>query len=150
LREHGYEGALDAEAEVAVLPVADAVGPSHDGLLLELARRSITVVRPAPDTPMAQHAQEHLVFLGVRGQLDPGRGQSAVRRVVGVAMLAMGLVVRRAQGRPVLWARSATLRERRSGDPAERVLALGLRLSARQVETDRVPNLVDTVGSGTP
>ena len=150
LRRHGYDGARDAEAEVAVLPVADAVGPSHDGLLLELARRNITVVRPAPVTPLAQHAQEHLVFLGVRGQLDPSRGQSAVRRVFGVAMVGAGLVVRRAQGRPVMWARSATLRERRSGDPAERAVALGLRLLARRVEPEAVPNLVDTVGAAEP
>jgi hypothetical protein len=147
LREHSYEGALDADAAVAVLPVGDAVGPHNDGLLLELARRNIVVVRPVPDTPSAQHRQEHLVFLGVRGQLDPGRGQSAVRRAIGSAMLGAGIVGRRVQGRPILWVRSATLRERRSRDPAERLLAVLLRSFAREVDLAAAPNLVDTVGS---
>lgn len=147
LREHGYEGALDPDAEVAVLPVGDAVGPNNEGLLLELARRHIVVARPAPLTSAAQHRQEHIVFLGVRGQLEPGRGQSAFRRVFETAVLGLGLGVRRLRGRPILWARRATLRRRRNGDPAERLLALLLRLLARQVELERVPHLVDTVGA---
>ena len=36
------------QREVAVVPVGDAVGPSNERLLLELARRDTVVVRPAP------------------------------------------------------------------------------------------------------
>ncbi len=147
LRQHGYEGALDAEAEVAILPGADAVGPNNEAILLELARRSITVARPAPAAPALQHRHEHLVFLGARGQLEPARGQSAMRRAVGMIMLATGLAIRRLRGRPVLWVRRTTLRTRRANDPAERLLALLLRIWARQAELASVPNLVDTVGS---
>jgi hypothetical protein len=147
LREHGYEGALDAHAHVAILPVADAVGPNNEGLLLELARRRIAVVRPAPATPRAQHRQEHVVFLGVRGQLDPARGKSTLGRVLGSAFLASSLLVRRVQGRPFLWVRQATLRPRRLHDPGERLLARLLRVLARQVDLESAPHLVDTVGS---
>jgi hypothetical protein len=147
LREHGYDGAIDADAEVGLLPVADAVGPNNEGLLLELARRRIVVVRPAPASPLAQHRQQHLVFLGVRGQLDPARGQSAWRRALAIASLGVGLGIRRLRGRPILWVRRATLRRRRDRDPAERVLALSLRLFAQQADLERVPNLVDTVGA---
>jgi hypothetical protein len=146
LREHGYEGATEPRAEVAVLPGADAVGPGNEALLLELARRSIVVVRPAPDTPGAQHRQDRLIFLGVRGQLDPTRGQSALRRAIGSAFLASGLVLRRIQGRPILWVRQATLRPRRTRDPAERLLARLLRVFARQVDLDAVPRRVDSTG----
>jgi hypothetical protein len=62
-------------------------------------------------------------------------------------MLGAGIVGRRVQGRPILWVRSATLRERRSRDPAERLLAVLLRSFAREVDLAAAPNLVDTVGS---
>ncbi len=146
LREHGYEGAQDAASEVAVLPGAAAVGPNNESLLLELARRSIVVVRPAPASPSAQHRQDHLVFLGVRGQLEPARGQSARRRAIAMAMLGTGLAMRRLRGRPILWVRRATLRRRRNGDPAERLLLLLLRVLARQVDLASVPEQVDTAG----
>jgi hypothetical protein len=147
LREHGYEGALDADAEVAILPGADAVGPNNEAILLELARRRIAVARPAPATPTLQHRQEHLVFLGARGQLEPARGRSALRRAVAMIMLGSGLAIRRLRGRPVLWIRRTTLRTRRDGDPAERMLAILLRVFARQTDLASAPNLVDTVGS---
>jgi hypothetical protein len=143
MREHGYEGAQEARGQVAVLPGADAVGPGNEGLLLELARRGLVVLRPMPATPLAQHAQRELVFLGVKGQLDPTRGQTLVRRITGTALLGAGLLARRIQGRPSLWVRRGTLRERRRRDPAERLLVLGLRLFARQVKLDAVPGLVD-------
>ncbi len=143
LRIHGYEGAREARAQLAVLPVSGEVGPQNEVLLLELARRDMTVVRPAPSTPSAQHAQRHLVFVGVKGQLDPTRGQPAARRVLGTAMLSAGLLARRLQRRPVLWVRRATLRERSQTDPAERLLALLLRPLARTVALDAVPSLVD-------
>ncbi|RKY15644.1 MAG: hypothetical protein DRQ55_19280 [Planctomycetota bacterium] len=145
LREHGYQGARAAVGEVALLPVADAVGPTNEGLLLELARRDLVVARPVPSTPMAQHRRPHLVFLGVKGQLDPTRGQSAAGRVIGSAMLSLGLLVRRVGGRPMLWVRGATLRPRRARDPVERLLAPLLRFLAREVSLDDVPDLVDAV-----
>jgi hypothetical protein len=52
-------------------------------------------------------------------------------------------LLRRIEGRPILWVRQATLRERRSHDPAERLLALLLRLLARDVKLQDVPSLVD-------
>jgi hypothetical protein len=143
LREHGYEGAEDPRGEVAVLPVGDAVGPSNERLLLELARRRLVVTRPLPHAPAAQRRQRQIVFLGVKGQLDPTRGQPVARRVVAIGMLGLGLLVRRLLGRPVLWVRSATLRERHHGDPAERLLAILLRPFARTVALEDVPALVD-------
>ncbi len=103
LREHGYEGATDPQRIVAVVPVGDAVGPSNERLLLELARRGAVVARPAPRTPMELHRRPALAFLGVRGQLDPCRDRGAGQRVVSVAALAGGLIVRRLQGRPIAW-----------------------------------------------
>lgn len=143
LREHGYEGAVDARAEVALLPGGDAVGAGNEGLLLELARRDIIVTRPAPVAPLEQHRQRHLVFLGVRGQLDPGRGGSPVQHVAGDAMLMVGLFVRRLSGRPVLWVRRATPRVRRPRDPLEILVAGGLRLLARHARIGDVPGAVD-------
>ena len=143
LREHDYEGALDSRAEIGVLPAGDAVGPGNERLLLELARRGLTVVRPVPATPRAQHRQPHLVFLGVKGQLDPTRGVAATERVIGLGMLGAGLLARRVRGRPMLWVRSATLRERRGADPGERLLPLLLRPLAREVSLDELPALVD-------
>jgi hypothetical protein len=146
LRQHDYEGAEEARGHVALLPGADAVGPRNESLLLELARRGSVVVRPAPATPMAQHRQRALVFLGARGQLDPTRGQRLARRIIGTAMLGMGLLARRVQGRPVLWVRRGTLRQRRRRDPAEQLLALVLRVLTRQVKLEDVPELVDRAG----
>jgi hypothetical protein len=143
LREHRYEGAVDPSGEVAVLPGGDAVGPNNEGLLLELARRGHVVARPVPALPMAQHRQPHLVFLGVTGQLDPTRGQGAVRRVTGVAMLGVGLLVRRLRRRPMLWVRRATLRPRRTADPIERVTAVLLRALARDVDVQQVAASLD-------
>jgi hypothetical protein len=53
-------------------------------------------------------------------------------------MLAAGLFGRRLQRRPMLWVRRATLRPRRPGDPLETLLALQLRLLARQVSPEEV------------
>jgi hypothetical protein len=138
LREHGYEGAREAAAEVAVVPVADAVGPANERLLLEFARRDAVVVRPAPTTPPELRRHDPLVFLGVRGQLDPCRGQGAARRTVSVAALALVLLRRRLRRRPVLWLRQGSLRPRRPRDPAEIALALLLRVLARQVRAETI------------
>jgi hypothetical protein len=143
LREHGYEGAREARLQVAVLPLADAVGPNNEVLLLELARRDITVVRPPPSTPLALLRQQQLVFLGVSGQLDPSRDLPVTRRVVAIAMLGAGLVARRIRGRPALWVRRATLGDRHRTDAGERSVLALLRVSARTVSISKVPRLVD-------
>jgi hypothetical protein len=143
LREHDYAGAEDPRGEVALLPAGDAVGPNNESLLLELARRGLVVTRPGPTTPLAWHRQRQLVFLGVRGQLDPTRERPLLRRALEVGILGSGLLVRRLRGQPLLWVRRATLRDRRARDPFEWTLALLLRLLARQVPLEQVPRLVD-------
>jgi len=151
LRRHGYEGAATAAGEVAILPGGAAVGPSNEDLLLQLARRGLVVARPVPRAARALRRQRHLVFLGVKGQLDPARGSTAARRVGSIATLAGGLLIRRLRGRPVPWVRQATLLERRSHDPSERLLVLLLRLFARDVALAEVPALVaamDRQGAG--
>lgn len=138
LREHGYEGAREPAREIAVVPVADGVGPSNESLLLDLARRDTVVVRPAPARPGELHRQPVIVFLGVRGQLDPGRDLAPARRAIGVLMLVAGLLVRRLQRRPMLWVRRATLRDRQPRHPAEVLVVAALRLLARQVSLAEV------------
>jgi hypothetical protein len=138
LREHGYEGAEVPEREIAVVPVGDAAGPANERLLLELARRRAVVARPPPASPSQLHRQANLVFLGVRGQLDPSRGRATPRRVGWTMALAGGLLVRRLRGRPVTWVRRATLRPRRPGDPVEALLAVLLRVLAREAPLEEV------------
>ncbi len=82
LREHGYEGARDAAHEVAIVPGRGRVsGPHNERLLLELARRS-AVVRATRSRRASRSStpRRDLVFLGVRGQLDPSRGRPIARR----------------------------------------------------------------------
>ncbi len=146
LREHGYEGALDARGEIALVPVGDAVGPGNERLLLDLARRALVVQRPSPVDIVElnrAHSGGRLVYLGLRGQLDPSRGRSVPSRVLSAGLGGLGLVVRRLQGRPILWLRRQTLRHKRPNDPAERLLAGLFRLFAREIDLDEVPRLVD-------
>jgi hypothetical protein len=145
LREHGYEGARDPSNELAVLPVADAVGPRNEQLLVKLAQRDAVALRPPPMTPAEQHPQPALLFVGTRGQLDPSRNASAFRRVVSAALLGTGLIVRRVSGRPILWLRRPTLRPSRRNDPGELLLALLMRLFARQVD---IKQAVEATTSG--
>ncbi|MGD8485565.1 MAG: sulfotransferase [Chloroflexota bacterium] len=146
LREHDYEGAREPRAEVALVPVGATVGPRNERLLLELARRDLVVQRPSPTRPLAlqrAHAEGRLVFLGTRGQLDPGRELGAPRRVLATAIGTVGLVVHRLSGQPILWLRRTTLRPKRPHDPVERLLALLFRVFARRVALEDVPALVD-------
>jgi hypothetical protein len=138
LREHGYHGARDAKGELAVVPGADGVGPGNEQLLVELARRDTVVLRPAPSNAADLFRLPHGVFLGVRGQLDPGRGQPWARRVVGSVGLVGALILRRLQRRPVMWVRRATLRERQPRDAVEVFVAVVLRSLARQVSLEDV------------
>ena len=73
LREHGYAEARTAEGSVAVVPVGTAVGPANDGVLLDLAHRYMEVVRPTPTDVATIDSADEVVFVGVRGQLDPFR-----------------------------------------------------------------------------
>jgi sulfotransferase family protein len=137
IREHGYEDARDAMGELAVVPVADAVGPSNERLLVELARRDRVVARPAPTSPLELASQDDVVFLGVRGQLDPGRGRPPAGHILGAILLAGGLLWRRLRGRPVSWVRQATLRDREPRHPLELLVAGSLRLLAREVSLEQ-------------
>jgi hypothetical protein len=138
LRQHGYEGAGEAARELAIVPVGDAVGPHNERLLLELARRSTVVLRPPPATIRELHAQPELVFVGVRGQLDPSRGQPIARRIAFAVGWSGGLLVRALRRRPALWLRRATLHARRPRDPLELLTVILLRVLARQVEPEEV------------
>jgi hypothetical protein len=146
LREHGYDGAQDAAHEIAVVPCADRVGPQNERLLLELARRATVVRRPAPASLRELRAQPDLVFLGVRGQLDPSRGRPTAERLVTVLGIGAGLLTRRLRRRPILWIRRATLEPRRPRDPLELLLVVALRVLAHQVEPEDVWRRVPPAG----
>ena len=149
VHDHGRQSSPSdglADSQLAVLEYQDVIATVRASLIEVdgFARRQLVVERPAPVTPMAQRRARHLVFLGVKGQLDPTRGQPPMRRVVGTAMLAAGLLLHRLQGRPMLWVRTATLRSRRR-DAIERAMVLLLRSLAREVRLGEVPGLVDDV-----
>ncbi|MEX1295608.1 MAG: sulfotransferase [Candidatus Limnocylindrales bacterium] len=149
LREHGYEGAVEPRRSVAVVPVGAAVGPSNERLLLDLARRGIVVERPAPTGVNAlrrAHAEGRLLCLGTKGQLDPSRGQGVRARTFTVLAAVIGLPLRRLQGRPVLWLRRHTLRQKRPTDPVERIVSPLFRLLAREVSIEEAADLVDARG----
>ena len=151
LRRHDYEGAEDPRGQVALVPVGAAVGPTTEILLLELARRGLVVQRPSPRSRRRLHeaqGQRRLVYVGTKGQLDPGRGAAVLPRVAAAGVTAAGLVVRRVQGRPILWLRRNTPRPKRTRDPVERVLAPLFRAFAREVSMEQVPALVDPAEDG--
>lgn len=142
LTEHGYPEPRPAAGRVAIVPVADAVGARHEDLLLGLARRDLVVERPAPRSAADLRSQEGLIFMGVRGQLDPVRESAPLRRAASLLLLAALLVERRASGRPVLWVARATTRARRASDPGELLVVTLLRLLARRVRPDRALDLL--------
>ena len=151
LRDHDYEGAEDPRGQVALVPVGAAVGPANEILLLELARRGLVVQRPSPRGRRQLHeaqAQRRLVYVGTKGQLDPSRGATVPLRVTAAGVTAVALVVRRVQGRPIIWLRRNTLRPKRTRDPVERLLAPLFRAFAREVPMDQVPALVDPAEDG--
>ncbi len=146
LRRHGYDGAEEPRRRIAVVPGGAAVGPDNELLLLDLARRGMVVERPSPTDVAAlhrAHADGRLIYLGTKGQLDPTRGATLVRRVQGVVLGSSGLVLRRLQGQPILWLRRSTLRPKRVKDPLERILAPMFRVFAREVPIEQVAELVD-------
>ena len=81
-------------------PPATRSTREYDEVLLCLAAAEVAVRRPIPATIEELHLQEPLVFFGVVGQLDPGRGRPIGRRVIDIGRLAALLLTRRLQGRP--------------------------------------------------
>jgi hypothetical protein len=138
LREHGYDGALAGAGRVAAVPIGDAVTARDEELLLALSTRSLVVARPSPRRFRDLRGQRRLLFVGVRGQLDPLRQAGVLERCSGVVGLAALLSARRLRGRPVLWLDRPTLRDRRPRDPGEMAVASLLRLLARRVRDDDV------------
>ena len=102
LREHGYEGAVEPRREVAVVPWPTLWARPTSGCCLswhgsmrssrgrrQRRRRSCSV-----DPPLSSSAS-------AGSSIHPRQG--AARRVISLAALAGGLLVRRLQGRPVGW-----------------------------------------------
>lgn len=142
LEEHGYGEAVPAARKLAIVPAGDALNARYDDVLLRLAAADVAVRRPVPRTMEELHLQEPLVFFGVVGQLDPDRGRPPRRRVLDIARLAMLLLTRRWQRRPVVWVRRLSLIRRRRRDAGERVIARLLQVLARSLEAEDLPALV--------
>ncbi len=142
LEEHDYGQALPAARRLAIVPAGDALNAKFDPVLLRLAAADVAIRRPVPSSIDELHLQEPLVFFGVVGQLDPGRHRSAGERVVDITRLAMLLLTRRIQGRPVVWVRRLSLIRRHPNDAGERVIARLLQVLATSAEADDLPGLV--------
>jgi nitrous oxide reductase len=132
LREHGYEDVRTAEGTVALVPVGAAVGAGNDGILLELARRYLEVIRPTPADVASIDAADEIAFVGVRGQLDPFRGMTGSGHVGGLVRLAGVLIRRRLRRVPVSWYPVATTWPRLPRSPAELWTLLLLRALGRR------------------
>ncbi len=142
LEEHGYGEAAPAARKLAVVPAGDALNARYDEVLLRLAAADVAIRRPIPTTIEQLHLQEPLVFFGVVGQLDPDRDRPACRRVVDIARLALLLLTRRWQGRPVIWVRRLSLIRRHPRDGGERVIARLLQVLAVSMEAEDLPRVV--------
>jgi hypothetical protein len=142
LEEHGYGQAVAPKKALAIVPAGDALNARYDGVLLRLAAADVAVRRPVPAGIDELHLQEPLVFFGVVGQLDPDRGRPAGRRVRDIARLALLLLTRRLQGRPVVWVRRLSLVRRHPRDGGERAVARLLQVLATSVEAEELPRLV--------
>jgi len=148
LAEHGYGEAVPAARKLAVVPAGDALNARYDEVLLQLASADVAIRRPVPATIEALHLQEPLVFFGVVGQLDPGRGRPARQRVLDVVRLGLLLLTRRLQGRPVIWVRRLSLVRRHPRDAGERVVARLLQLLAVSREASELPAIVGIPDAG--
>lgn len=142
LSEHGYGEAATPRARLAIVPSGDALAARYDDTLLHLSAAGVAVARPVPRRIGQLRAEEPLVFFGVVGQLDPDRSGPTTSRVAGLAALAVLLLARRLQGRPVVWVRRLSLIRRHPRDAGERVVALLLRVLARPAEASELPGLV--------
>ncbi len=142
IAEHGYEDGRKPQRRVALVPIGGAVTERSEALLLHLAERDMVTVRPSPRRAREIMSHQDVVFCGVRGQLDPLRNGGRAERALEVARLASPLLFRRLRGRPVLWVRRRSRRERRPTDPCEIAIAAQLRLFARTVEPEAVASVV--------
>ncbi len=147
LAEHGYGEPVPPARKLAIVPAGDALNARYDDVLLRLAAADVAVRRPVPGTIEELHLQHPLVFFGVVGQLDPGRGRPASQRAIDIGRLALLLLTRRLQGRPVVWVRRLSLIRRHPRDGGERFLARLLQLLAVSMEAEDLPGLV---GAGVP
>ena len=142
LEEHGYGEAAPPARRLAIVPAGDALAARFDDVLLRLAGGEVAVRRPVPSTIDELHLQEPLVFFGVVGQLDPDRDRPTWDRVKTIARLALLLLTRRAQGRPVIWVRRISLIRRHPRDGGERAIARLLQVLATRLEAEDLPSLV--------
>jgi hypothetical protein len=142
LEEHGYGTAVAPKRKLAIVPAGDALNARYDPVLLELAAADVAIRRPVPASIEQLHLQEPLVFFGVVGQLDPDRSRAAGRRALDLARLALLLLTRRIQGRPVVWVRRLSLVRRHPNDGGERFVARLLQVLATSAEAEDLPGLV--------
>ena len=146
LEEHGYGTGLPPARRLAIVPAGDALNARYDDVLLCLSAAGVAVRRPVPSTIEQLHLQEPLVFFGVVGQLDPDRARPTAERVLAIARLALLLLTRRLQGRPVVWVRRLTLIRRHPRDGGERAIARLLQVLAVSRDADDLPGLVGADG----
>jgi hypothetical protein len=147
LEEHGYGSAAPPARRLAIVPAGDALSSRYDDVLLRLAAWDVAVRRPVPASIEQLRLQEPLVFFGVVGQLDPDREQPTGRRTLAIARLAVLLLSRRLQGRPVVWVRRLSLIRRHPRDGGERSISRLLQLLAVSREAEDLPALVGAEGS---
>lgn len=140
LDEHGYDGARTASHRLALVPSADAIPARHEAVLLELAARDAALVRPVPRGLRELMQEPALAFFGVSGQLDPDPQAAPARRAATLVGLGLLLAWRRLTARPVAWVPRLSLLRRRRHDPGERVMAKLLRLLARRLEAEDLPD----------
>jgi hypothetical protein len=148
LEEHGYGEAEPPKKALAIVPAGDALNARYDDVLLALAAAGVAIRRPVPSTIEELHLQEPLVFFGVVGQLDPDRQRPVGPRVRDIARLALLLLTRRLQGRPVVWVRRLSLIRRHPRDGGERFIARLLQVLAAPAKAEDLPALVGAAAPG--
>ncbi len=138
LRAHGYEGAEDPVATIAVVPVGRRLAVRFEPIVLACAAAGIDLPEPAPRQPAELGRCERILFWGQPGQIGLDLGSGAAERTVALARLALLLAGRRLRGRPALWVRRQSTMPANPGDPGERATARLLRLLARTVRPQEV------------
>ena len=140
LEEYGYGTGVPAARRLAIVRPATPSNARYDEVLLCLSAPASAVRRPVPSTIEQLHLQEPLVFFGVVGQLDPDRART-LRPTLALAIvrLALLLLTRRLQGRPVVWVRRLTLMRRHPRDGRERAIARLLQVLAVSRDAEDLP-----------
>ncbi len=138
IAEHGYEDGRKPLRRVALVPIGGAVTERSEALLLHLSAQDMVTLRPSPRRASEIMSHPDVVFCGVRGQIDPLRNGGRIERALNTARLAGLLLFRRLRGRPALWVRRRSHRERRPTDLCEIAIAAQLQLFARTVEPEAV------------